>query len=60
MKRKKINVPSQGDNITVSNKLFKYTEMQMKKEEHFPDINIENKVFRRLFCNLSALTLVLK
>lgn len=32
----------------------------MKKEEHFLDINIENKVFKRLFCNLSVLTLVLK
>lgn len=31
----------------------------MKKEEHFLDIKTENKVFKRLFCNLSVLTLVL-
>ena len=30
----------------------------MKKEQHLPDINTENKLFKRLSCNPSVLTLV--
>lgn len=32
--------------------------MLMKKEQHLPDINTENKVFKRLSCNPSMLPLV--
>lgn len=31
----------------------------MKKEQHLPDINTENEVFKSLSCNLSVLTLVI-